>query len=96
MADVEKELKTLRDDMVRLRGDLADLASALKDAGAEKLEGGTKDIRKDIRRGLEDLRGRSRRAVQLFEDEIEERPFTAVLSAFAVGFVLAKLFDRNS
>jgi len=104
MADtnLDKELEALRADMAKLRGDLAGLADAVKEAGQRRVEGAQESLtelaaalRDEVRGAFGVARDRSKKSVDAVEHTIEERPFLSLLTAFGVGVLLAKLLDRR-
>ncbi|MBI5016750.1 MAG: DUF883 family protein [Deltaproteobacteria bacterium] len=104
MADtgLDKELDALRADMTKLRGDLAGLAEAVKEAGGRKVEGArdslsdlVEGLREELKSALDLARDRSKRSVESVEHTIEEKPFLSLLTAFGVGVLLGKLLDRR-
>ena len=71
--------ETLREDVERLRADMAAIAKTLKNMGAE---GGEQGLRAGARTGLNGRRARRQQAANNVGRRIEERPLTAVLTAF--------------
>jgi ElaB/YqjD/DUF883 family membrane-anchored ribosome-binding protein len=100
--DLGKEMEALKEDMAKLRGDLAGIAEALKDAGRGRVEAakGTlaelaDALREELRRGLEGAKEKSRKSVDTVEQQIEQRPLLSLLAAFGVGVFLGKFLDRS-
>jgi len=100
MADDEltRELEQMRSDMAALRADVAELAKALKTMGANKAESVKDTIEEEIRERrdalrekLDEARARGQEVKDGLEDRMETHPYTSLLTAFGVGFVLAKL-----
>ena len=77
----EADLATLRADVTQLRKDLAKITETLQDVA---------------RHGAQTVADRAKTAAQSVTHEIEERPLTAVLTAFSVGTILGMLFSRRS
>lgn len=101
-ADLNREMQSLRADLAKLREDLAGIAGALKDAGHEKAQGARESladllssVREELRGALGQARDAGKKSVETVGHEIEQRPLTSLLTAFGVGFVLAKLLDRR-
>jgi ElaB/YqjD/DUF883 family membrane-anchored ribosome-binding protein len=92
--NLEAEFDTLKDDLVKLRDDIANLSGSLKDATSDTLRERVGAIRGRIDEITSDARAQSRRAVDELADQIEERPLSSVLIAFGVGVLLGRLFDR--
>jgi ElaB/YqjD/DUF883 family membrane-anchored ribosome-binding protein len=103
--DLAKELEQMRKDMAALRADVAELGKALKNAGAHKAESVKDSLGEEIRKGREALREKLNEAQARghdlkdgLEDRVENHPYTSLLTALGVGFVLAKLMhfgDRH-
>ena len=94
------ELNTLKEDIAKLRGDVADLVVALKETGVDKVQAlktsmddEIREARERLRRRVDSTAERGRKAVDDVEESIGEHPLTSVLTAFGVGFVIAKLMD---
>ncbi len=102
MADEElrAELEALKEDLARLRADLGGLVEALKEAGAERVEGYRERAAEELRRRREAVeerlgaaRERGRQAVEELGEGVGEHPISSLLAAFGVGFILARLLD---
>jgi len=95
-----KELESLKADISKLRADVADLTSALKGVAAEKADTANAKLHEEIREARDELRRRIKHAreygeqrVDEFENQVGEHPVGSVLTAFGIGFVIAKLLD---
>ena len=91
MEATREELESLKKDIERLRGDLKDLAKAAVSDISDAEEGAENGIRRAysaVRDGGETVLRKSREQVQL-------RPLTSVLAAFAVGVLVGKLLDSR-
>jgi ElaB/YqjD/DUF883 family membrane-anchored ribosome-binding protein len=100
---LQQELNTLKEDVAKLRADVQNLTSALKDLGVEQVEGIRSTVAEEIRAARGELQRRAgqardygRRAVDSLEEEIGDHPLPSILSAFGIGFVLARLLDVGS
>lgn len=100
--DKQDDVRILRDELAKLRADIATLAQDLRSLGlaaagtaqraaeteGERVRAGMDEVISDLRRqGEETLRGA--------KASIEERPLFAVLIALALGFILGRVFDRR-
>jgi ElaB/YqjD/DUF883 family membrane-anchored ribosome-binding protein len=83
--------ETLNEEIKRLRADMAAIAKTLKDMGAE---GGSR-VYGRVRDQAERVRGEAEQAANAVGQRIEERPLTAVLTAFILGAILGALFSRR-
>jgi ElaB/YqjD/DUF883 family membrane-anchored ribosome-binding protein len=97
---VTSEVKELREDLHRLRGDLSNLASALLDAGVDT----ARDVKDRTVRSAEagvdrlaeflhTLRSRGDRAAHRIEDGVRRHPFVSLLMAMGLGFLLSRAVD---
>ena len=101
-SELSREMETLRADLAKLRADFAGVTDALKEAGQKKAETareGLADLLKSLRDELggvlDQARDKGKRSVETVGHQIEERPLASLLTAFGVGFILAKLLDRR-
>lgn len=81
--ELKRELETLRTDFSQVMDSLKRTSSAQAQAGVNA-----------ARDSADKLRGHAQDAADTLEGEIQARPYTSVLTAFGVGFVLGKLLDR--
>lgn len=101
-SELKREMEALRADLAKLREDFGGVADALKEAGHKKADGvreGLADllhsVREELRSVLDQGKDKGKKSVEAVENQIEQRPLTSLLTAFGVGFVLAKLLDRR-
>ena len=83
--------ETLNEEIKRLRADMAAIAKPLKDMGAES---GSR-VYGRVRDQAERVKGEAEQAANAVGQRIEERPLTAVLTAFILGAILGALFSRR-
>lgn len=102
MADTElqKQLDDLKADLKSLKTDVSELARIFKDLGLGKVDGVKSSIeeelrnrREEFRRQWDGVRDRGKKTVDDIEDGIGQHPLSSVLTAFGVGFIIAKLMD---
>ena len=103
MADsIKDDVAALREDLDALRSDIGSLAATLKgmagnaarsagDAAEENVE----ELRQRLERLADEVRHRGRAASESIQRQVEERPITSLLVAFALGLVISRLFDRR-
>ena len=83
--------ETLNEEIKRLRADMAAIAKTLKDMGTES---GSK-VYGRVREQAERVKGEAEQAANAVGRRIEERPLTAVLTAFILGAILGALISRR-
>jgi ElaB/YqjD/DUF883 family membrane-anchored ribosome-binding protein len=92
--NIDGEFDNVKDDLTKLRNDIANLSNALKDVTSDtvneqialirhRIDGITGDAKQHGRATLDDLTVR-----------IEERPLASVLIAFGVGLLIGRILDR--
>jgi ElaB/YqjD/DUF883 family membrane-anchored ribosome-binding protein len=99
--NLEQEFDGLRGDIDKLRGDLASLTKSLGEvaretagAGARRARAAADDIAHRLDAATVDARLKARENVARVEQQIEERPFTAVAIAFGIGLLMGRLMSR--
>jgi ElaB/YqjD/DUF883 family membrane-anchored ribosome-binding protein len=102
MADdsIRKEMDALKADIAQLREDIVGLSSAVKGAASENVAGAKAQAEErmhqaweDIERRLQDLLSEGKATFNTAEQKVGEHPVGSVLTAFGIGFVIAKLLD---
>jgi ElaB/YqjD/DUF883 family membrane-anchored ribosome-binding protein len=83
--------ETLNEEVKRLRADMAAIAKTLKDLGVES---GSK-VYGRAREQAERVKGEAEQAANAVGRRIEERPLTAVITAFILGAILGALISRR-
>lgn len=96
--NVQDEVKVLKDDVAKLRSDITDLVDLLREIGLQKVDETREGIEDEIREQREKLRVTMNRAREQgraaagdFEQQITDHPIGSLLTAFGIGFILAKL-----
>ena len=91
-------MEQLRADLATLRSDVADLAKALKTAGANKADSVKDSVEEELRRyrdvlreKMDDAKSKGYEAKDKMDEQIATHPYTSLLTAFGVGYILAKL-----
>jgi ElaB/YqjD/DUF883 family membrane-anchored ribosome-binding protein len=102
MADeaLRKDLDALKADIAKLREDMAGLSDTMRAAAGEKVAGAKERVQERARQAREELgervdtaMGQGRRLVDEVDQQIGQHPFSSLLTAFGLGFVIAKLLD---
>ncbi len=92
--NIEGEVDTFKEDIAKLRNDIASLKDAFQEIATEKVRATLNDAQGKIDEWTETARTRSRNSLEDLAAEIEDRPLTSILAAFCAGIVLGRLFDR--
>lgn len=95
--DREQELEKIRNELGRLREELASLAAGTNEkagsptgSGEAHREGAGADW-SDIRHTLDEARVRGERALKDLSEQIERHPVASAATAFVMGFLIARL-----
>jgi ElaB/YqjD/DUF883 family membrane-anchored ribosome-binding protein len=99
---IRKELDALKADIAQLRTDIVDLTTVIKDVASEKVSSTKADAQKraqgaweEIERKLNETLDQGRSTVGDIEDKITSHPGGSMLTAFGLGFIIAKLMDMG-
>lgn len=99
---IRKELDTLKEDIAKLRNDIVDLTSVIRDVASEKVASTKADAQQrvqgaweEIERKLDDVLDQGRATVGNMEEKITAHPAGSMLTAFGLGFIIAKLMDMG-
>jgi len=104
MADdpIRKELDALKADIAQLRVDIAGLTSAVRNEASDKAHQTKADTEERLRGAWEDLESKldevleqGRSTVGDLEERVSKHPTGSLLTAFGVGFIIAKLLDSG-
>lgn len=87
----QKDFDALRKDLEALRTDLNALTKSLRDLVGDKVE----QAKAEVHEAGERVQKSAREARDNLGGQIEERPFTALFSAFGIGMILGALFGRR-
>jgi len=88
----DADVETLRKELNQLRSDISALTGTLKDIATEQSGAAYESVRRTAQKAQD----QATQTIGAVGQEIGERPFTAVLSAFSVGLLLGTLFSRRS
>src|SRR3569832_2787068 len=101
MADsnLQNELNTLKEDIAKLRVDVADLGPALKAVAADKarnaksrLAAGADALSASMRERLDEARQKGREVMDGLEEQISGHPKGSIITALGVGYIIASFF----
>lgn len=79
----DHDIAKLKADIDTLRKDFSTVADTLKQLSTEQ-----------ARESVARVRQHAEKTTRQIEEEIQKRPITGMVTAFGVGFILAKLLDR--
>ncbi len=98
----QDEARVLRDELAKVRADIAALAKDLRGLGlaaagtaqrAAETEG--ERVRTNMDEAISDFRRQGEETLRGAKASIEERPLFAVLIALALGFILGRVLERR-
>ncbi len=99
---IRKELDALKHDIAQLRKDIGGLTEAVKTVASDKVDETKSRTRQratsaveEIEAKLEELLGQGESKMHNVEQKISEHPGTSLLTAFGIGFVIAKMLDMG-
>jgi hypothetical protein len=81
-------------DLEQLKADIADLKNALGKLIDDVKRGATTGVGREAERLYSKLADTSERSASALAREVEERPLTALLIAFGIGFIGGRLLNR--
>ncbi|MHB1230142.1 MAG: DUF883 family protein [Halothiobacillus sp.] len=101
-----EELAAVKDDLNQLKKDLAELLSVVKESGKAKASNLEQDALNAVHSAIDTLNQRFTEAkvgvtnqthatLDQAEQLVDRHPVATLLTAFGVGFLLAKLFSKN-
>jgi ElaB/YqjD/DUF883 family membrane-anchored ribosome-binding protein len=104
MADdpIRNELDALKADISQLRQDIVDLTTAVRDVASDKAEKTRADTKEGLRNAWEDLERKLDEVIDQgkatmgdVQTQIGQHPTGSLLTAFGIGFIVAKLLDTG-
>ena len=102
MADdpIRKEMDALKADIAQLRQDIRGLTAAVRDVASDKARQTRSDTQERLQGAWEDLESKldevidqGRATMGDVQSQIGQHPAGSLLTAFGVGFIIAKLLD---
>jgi ElaB/YqjD/DUF883 family membrane-anchored ribosome-binding protein len=93
--ELNKELNQVKSDIAELREDMAELLRTMKDAGMAQGQEAYDRAYERARQAGESVKDKANEAYASLGKEVEERPLTSVLTAFATGLVVGIVMDRR-
>lgn len=93
-----QDMESLSNDFAQLRKEFSKTLENLNERRggvSAELEGRLGEIGEQISGLYHELQGKGRRGVAVIEETVEQRPLTAIMLAFAVGFIGSRLIDRR-
>jgi ElaB/YqjD/DUF883 family membrane-anchored ribosome-binding protein len=99
-SELQQQMDDLRSDLKALKADMSELSRILRDLGDEKVQNARHSVEEELETGREELRrrwnearARGSKTIDDLENGIGQHPFPSVLTAFGIGFLIAKLMD---
>ncbi|ALP52432.1 hypothetical protein Tel_04330 [Candidatus Tenderia electrophaga] len=92
---LNKELDQVKSDLSDLREDMATLLQTMKASGVAQGQEYYDRAYDSARRTGEAIRDRAEDTYDAIGREVEQRPLTSVLAAFATGFAVGMILDRR-
>lgn len=88
------DLDAIRDDIDTLRKDLARLMEHVKSGALHNIAGQVEDMSDEARRLYNRALAEGERGADTLARQVEERPLTALLIAFGLGFIGGRMVLR--
>ena len=99
---IRKELDALKTDIAQLHDDIAKLTEAVKQAGTDKAqdtcsqaEAAARDAWQEMESKLNEVIEEGKNTMDRAEQQISQHPGGSLMTAFGLGFIIAKLFGRG-
>jgi len=92
---INREVDQLKSDIAALRADMSSLIKVIKDTGIDKGRQYYGQASDRVQQAGDTVRQKATDAYTTVGKEVEEHPFTSVLTAFGTGFVVGMLLDRR-
>ncbi|HHH46115.1 MAG TPA: DUF883 family protein [Thiotrichales bacterium] len=99
-AALQQEIEKLKADIAQLREDLGSVTEALKAAAAQQAEEArarakarAEQARENLQQKVDEALNTGQQMAAQLDRKVADNPMTALLAAFGVGFVLAKMMD---
>jgi len=99
---IRKELDALKTDIAQLRVDIAGLTTAMHDVASDKVKKAKTDTQDRLRDTWEDLEEKLDEAIQQgkstvgnIESQVGQHPTGSLLTAFGIGFIVAKMLEMG-
>jgi len=97
---LRKEIDALKSDISKLRDDIGSLTDAVRTVASDKInetkEHGRKtaqDAWEDLEDKLDEVLRRGKDSIDGVEEGIKQHPGGSLLTAFSLGFIIAKIMD---
>lgn len=96
--NIQEEVQALKSDIAKIRTDIQDLISQLKEIGKQKIdevrdsfESELSEQKERVRATTGRVKARGREAADEIEFQIGEHPLGSLVTAFGIGYLLALL-----
>lgn len=105
-SELDKDIEVLREDVAKLRRDLASTSKKIVEIGKDqsasiatearaKLQSEAMHLIGELNSVLNSTRGKGKRAVNSIENKVTEKPLMSVAIALIAGLIFGKLADRS-
>lgn len=92
---VREDVEQLRTDLDALRTDLGKLTQTLSGKVNRRAKDEIEAIRERIDALAQDSKATGQQGVRAVEEQIDEHPFMSLATAFAIGLMVGRFFDRR-
>ncbi len=92
--DVEGEYSAVKEDLAKLRSDVASLSAALRDLTSETVHERIDSLRSSVDHLAGDAKNQGKQTLDDLASHIEDRPLASMMIALGVGILLGRLIDR--
>jgi ElaB/YqjD/DUF883 family membrane-anchored ribosome-binding protein len=92
---VRDDVEQLRADLDALRGDLSKLTESLTGKVERRAKDEVEAIRQRIDALARETKASGQQGIRAVEEQIDEHPFMTLATAFAIGLMVGRFFDRR-
>jgi ElaB/YqjD/DUF883 family membrane-anchored ribosome-binding protein len=100
--DLQKDVDAVKDDLAKLRSDIAELTQRLIDTGRSevssarnRLRAEARNLGRELRATLDETGEQGLKTVESVEQLLTERPLVSLLAAFGLGLLVGIFLQRR-
>lgn len=100
--DLQKDLDAVKEDLAKLRSDIAELTQRLIDTGGSEVSTARNRVRsearnlgREFRATLDETGEQGLKTVESIEQLLTDRPLVSLLAAFGLGLLVGKFLQRS-